>query len=147
MSSHIPKTNYKDFPYRNKKLRIGIIGMTEGNGHPYSWSAIFNGYNRNQMKQNPFPSIYTYLESQPEYTFGIPGAKVSHVYCDQKRDAENIQRCSLVDYVVDHPEDMIGLVDAVIIATDIGSEHLVRSKPFIEAGVPLLIDKPLVDNR
>ena len=26
-------------------IRLGIIGMTEGNGHPYSWSAIFNGYN------------------------------------------------------------------------------------------------------
>ena len=24
-------------------LKLGIIGLSEGNGHPYSWSAIFNG--------------------------------------------------------------------------------------------------------
>ena len=24
-------------------IRLGVIGMTEGNGHPYSWSAILNG--------------------------------------------------------------------------------------------------------
>lgn len=26
------------------EISLGIIGMTPGNGHPYSWSAIFNGY-------------------------------------------------------------------------------------------------------
>ena len=30
----------------------------------------------------------------------------------------------------------VGKVDAVIIATDIGSEHVRRAKPFIEAGIP-----------
>ncbi|MCJ7841354.1 Gfo/Idh/MocA family oxidoreductase [Lederbergia sp. NSJ-179] len=139
-------SKYRDFPYHNKSLKIGMVGMTEGNGHPYSWSAIFNGYNPEEMKYNPFPSIYFYLEQQPESTFGIPGAKVTHVFCDKKNDAENIQRCSLVDHVVRQPEDMIGSVDAVIIATDIGSEHVDRCKPFIEAGVPLFIDKPLVDH-
>ena len=29
-----------------KILKIGMIGYNEGNGHPYSYSAIFNGYNR-----------------------------------------------------------------------------------------------------
>ena len=23
------------------QIRLGMIGMSEGNGHPYSWSAIF----------------------------------------------------------------------------------------------------------
>jgi hypothetical protein len=30
-------------------IRLGVIGMTEGNGHPYSWSAILNGYDRARM--------------------------------------------------------------------------------------------------
>lgn len=138
---------YQIFPYGAKSLKIGMIGMTEGNGHPYSWSAIFNGYDRESMKTCPFPSIYVYLEKQPKSTFGIPGAKVTHIWCDHKSDAEQIQRCSLIDHVVDQPEEMIGLVDAVIIATDIGSEHINRCQPFIEAGVPLFIDKPLVDQQ
>ena len=55
-------------------------------------------------------------------------------------------RCSLIENVVNKPEDMIGQVDAVICATDIGSEHVDRCRPFIEADIPMFIDKPLVDN-
>ena len=40
---------------------------------------------------------------------------------------------------------MIGQVDAVIIPTDRGWEHVERARPFIEAGLPLFIDKPLCD--
>ena len=42
---------------------------------------------------------------------------------------------------------MIGKVDAVIIATDIGSEHVRRAKPFLDAGLPVFIDKPLCDKQ
>ena len=27
------------------EIRLAMLGMIEGNGHPYSWSAIINGYN------------------------------------------------------------------------------------------------------
>jgi hypothetical protein len=37
-------------------------------------------------------------------------------------------------------------VDAVIISTDKGHEHAARCRPFVEAGLPLFVDKPLVDN-
>jgi len=37
-------------------------------------------------------------------------------------------------------------VDAIICATDIGAEHVQRCRPFIEAGLPIFIDKPLSDN-
>ena len=41
------------------------------------------------------------------------------------------------------PEDLIGRVDGVLIEAVDGSVHLERALPFIEAGVPLWIDKPL----
>jgi predicted dehydrogenase len=47
--------------------------------------------------------------------------------------------------VVDRATDVIGQVDAVVIATDIGSEHVERARPFVEAGLPVFIDKPLAD--
>ncbi|MBE6386421.1 MAG: oxidoreductase [Lentisphaerae bacterium] len=130
-----------------QNIKLGIIGMTEGNGHPYSWSAIFNSYNVKAMTEEcPFPGIPEYLNKEDHDTMGIPGAKVAVVYCDKRSDAEHVSRLSLVPEVVDRPEDMIGKVDAVIIATDIGSEHVRRATPFIEAGIPLFIDKPLCDN-
>ena len=130
-----------------QNIKLGIIGMTEGNGHPYSWSAMFNSYNIEAMtKECPFPGIPEYLNKEDHDTMGIPGAKMAMVYCDKRSDAEHVSRLSCVPEVADRPEDMIGKVDAVIIATDIGSEHVRRATPFIEAGVPLFIDKPLCDN-
>ncbi|MBE6357489.1 MAG: oxidoreductase [Lentisphaerae bacterium] len=128
-------------------IKIGIIGMTEGNGHPYSWSAMFNKYDQKAMTAEcPFPVIPVYLNKEDYDTMGITGAKIEVIYCNDRKDAEHVAKCSLIPNIVDRPEDMIGLVDAVIIATDIGSEHVERAKPFIEAGIPIFIDKPLCDN-
>ncbi|MDD4101725.1 MAG: Gfo/Idh/MocA family oxidoreductase [Kiritimatiellae bacterium] len=128
-------------------IKLGVIGMTEGNGHPYSWSAIINGYDRERMtKECPFAGIPVYLNARGAGDFGIGGARVTHVFCDDRKDAEHVAALSLVQHVVGTPEAMLGEVDAVLIATDIGGEHVARAKPFVEAGVPVFIDKPLCDN-
>ena len=132
----------------NKKIRLGILGITPGNGHPYSWSAMFNGYDRKLMTEEcPYAGIPGYLNKEPE-GFQIPGAKVTHICTTGKGDfsAEHVARCALIPNVVGKPEDMIGEVDAVIVATDIGSEHVERCRSFIEADIPVFIDKPMVDN-
>jgi len=134
------------WPFGNKEISLGILGLTEGNGHPYSWSAIYNGFDKALMDACPFPGIPAYLNKQPPETIGIKGARVTHVHCDNRADAEDVSRCSLVPNIVEKPEDMIGKVDAVICATDIGSEHVARCRPFMEAGVPMFIDKPMTDN-
>lgn len=136
----------KNFPLGDKELKIGILGMTEGNGHPYSWSAIYNDFNKEYMDNCPFAGIPVYLNKQPKDTIGIKGAHITHVCCNDRKDAEDVARCSRIPNVVDKPEDMIGQVDAVIVATDIGSEHVDRCRPFIEADIPMFIDKPMVDS-
>ena len=137
-----------NFPLGDKELRIGILGMTEGNGHPYSWSAMFNGYNPEEMETCGFPVIPRYLEMQPKETFGIPGAKITCICCTgyaEREEAEHMARAALIPTVYDDPKEMIGNVDAVIVATDVGDEHVERCRPFIEAGIPMFIDKPLVN--
>jgi predicted dehydrogenase len=132
-----------------RTIRLAMIGCTSGNGHPYSWSAIFNGYDRELMtKDCPFAGIPAYLNKEPAETLTIPGAKVTHVCCvgDGGFTAEHVARCALIPNVVGKPEDVIGQVDAVIVATDIGAEHVARCRPFVEAGLPVFVDKPLVDN-
>ena len=136
------------FPLGNKELKIGILGMTEGNGHPYSWSAMFNGYEKEPMEDCGFPVIPRYLEKQASKTFGIEGAHITCICCTgyAGRDrAEHIAKASRIPTVYDRPEEMIGQVDAVIVATDDGNEHVERCRPFIEAGIPMFIDKPLVN--
>lgn len=131
---------------RQGEIRLAMLGMVDGNGHPYSWSAIFNGYDPDQMASCPYPAIPDYLGKQPKTTFGIPGAMVTHIWTDDPADARHVAKASLVPHVVERPEDVIGHVDAVIIATDKGDEHVARCRPFVEAGIPIFVDKPLVDN-
>jgi hypothetical protein len=126
-------------------IRLAVLGMSEGNGHPYSWSAIFNGYDPEAMAQSGYPGILEYLNAEPKASFGVPGVRVTHVWCPERDDSEKVSRASLVPHIAESPEDLIGEVDAVIIATDVGGEHLKQAEPFLDAGVPIFIDKPLTD--
>jgi len=129
-------------------LRLAMLGMVDGNAHPYSWSAILNGYDAAEMSMIPpeFKGIPEYLSNQPDHEFPIPDARVTHIWVDPPYDAHHIARAALIPHILERPEDAIGQVDAVIIATDIGSEHVERCRPFVEAGIPVFVDKPLVDN-
>jgi hypothetical protein len=130
-------------------IRIGMLGLSPGNGHPYSWSAIFNGYDRERMaRECPYAGIPGYLGKEPETSFGIGDATVTHICCTGAGDftAESVAACSRIRHVVPRPEELFGEVDAVIIATDDGADHVDRARPFVEAGIPIFIDKPLADN-
>ena len=124
-------------------LKLGVTGMSPGNGHPYSWSAIINGdYNEKAMADCGFGVIPVYLVANRD-TLGIDGAKVTHVWTQDRQISEGIAKASLIDNVVDNAEDMIGQVDAVLLARDDPENHVAMAKPFLEADVPLFIDKPL----
>ncbi len=130
-----------------QNIRLAMLGMVQGNGHPYSWSAIINGrYDAKMMQACGYPVISQYLDAQPREALGIAGVEVTHIWCDQRADAEKVARATFIEHVVDDASDVLGKVDAVIIATDRGHEHVERARPFIEAGVPVFIDKPLTDN-
>ena len=59
-------------------LKLGIIGLSEGNGHPYSWSAIINGsYAPEIMAECGYPTIPAYLGANKD-TLGIGDTQVTH---------------------------------------------------------------------
>lgn len=128
-------------------IRLGILGMSEGNGHPYSWSAIFNGYDPAHMALCPYAAIPTYLAERRFPDDQIAGARVTHVWCQDRTQAEAVAAAALVDVVVDRPEEMIGQVDAVLLARDDPETHLELARPFLLAGLPVYIDKPLATSR
>jgi len=124
-------------------IKLGVIGMSEGNGHPYSWSAIVNGqYNEKEMANCSYAGIPVYLNANRD-TLGIEGAKVTHIWAQERKIAEHIAKASLIDTVVDRFEDMIGKVDAVMLTRDDPENHVAMAKPFLDANVPIFIDKPL----
>lgn len=124
-------------------LRLGIIGLSPGNGHPYSWSAIFNGFHPPTMEECGFPVIPRYLERQKFPEEAIAEAKVTHVWAQDRAIAAHIAQASLIENIVDQFTDMIGKVDGVLLARDDAETHHEFSVPFLEAGIPIYIDKPL----
>jgi len=126
------------------KLKLGVLGMSEGNGHPYSWSAIFNGYDPVYMKDCPYPAIPAYLA---EYRFPEDGlshlGEVTHVWTQERSSSEHIAAAAKIANVVEEPGDMIGHIDAVLLARDDAENHYEMALPYIQAGLPIFIDKPL----
>jgi len=128
-------------------LRLGVIGLSEGNGHPYSWSAIINGdYDPAAMDECGFPVIPAYLGAN-RATLGIDGARVTHVWTQDMDRSRHIARASHIGQVCERAEEMVGAVDAVLLARDDPESHVAMAKPFIERGLPLFIDKPLAFSR
>jgi len=124
-------------------IRLGVIGLSPGNGHPYSWSAIFNGYDPVAMEECGFPVIPRYLEKQQFPGDAIAEASVTHVWAQDKKIASHIARAALIETVAEHYTDMIGRVDGVLLARDDAETHYEFAAPFLEAGIPIYVDKPL----
>lgn len=117
--------------------------MSPGNAHPYSWSAIINGqFDAEEITRIGYPAVAAYLEANRD-TLGLPAAKVTHVWAQEREIAESICKAAGVTVVLNELAEMIGEVDAVILARDDPENHKEMARPFIEADVPIFIDKPL----
>ena len=52
--------------------RVGVIGYSAGNGHPFSFSAIINGYSEEDFLTSGWPVINSYLKQREAEEFGFP---------------------------------------------------------------------------
>jgi predicted dehydrogenase len=117
--------------------------MSPGNGHPYSWGAIFNGYDPVQMEECGFPVIPRYLEEQSFPDAAIRDVNVTHVWAQERRIAQHISKSVLIPNIVHDFTAMIGHIDALLLARDDAETHMHFAAPFLDAGIPVYIDKPL----
>lgn len=122
---------------------IGIIGVSEGNGHPFSYSAIVNGYSPEGLAASGWPGIYEYVRRRHASEFGLAGWKITHAWTQDPAVTAKLCAATQIDHGVADYHEFLGKVDAVIIARDDYSSHLPIARPFLETGVPVFIDKPL----
>lgn len=127
--------------------RVGVIGLSPGNGHPFSYSSIINGYSDKGLSEAGWPVIYDYVRCRHAVDFGVGDLKVTHAWTQEPSQTLALCLSANVKYGVNTPADMLGEVDAVIIARDDHATHRDFAEPFLEAGIPVLIDKPLTLNR
>jgi predicted dehydrogenase len=124
-------------------IKLGIIGCSIGNGHPYSWSAIFNGYNSLAMKASGYPIIAEYLDKEDWPSVRILDAKVTSIWTQDISQSKHIAKASFIENVCSSLNELEESVDAVLLARDDAENHLKFAKQFLIAGKPIYIDKPI----
>jgi predicted dehydrogenase len=124
-------------------IRLGMIGYSEGNGHPFSFSAIVNGYDDAAFGDAGWPVIHAYLKAQPPENFGFSGARVTHAWGQDAALTAKLCAACGIDNACTSPGEMLSHVDAVVVARDDWGSHMEFARPFLEAGKAVFVDKPL----
>lgn len=73
----------------------------------------------------------------------VEGARVTHLLGDAPQEAETLAAECRIPNVCHTPMEMAGAVDAVLCLDRRGSRHAEQAAPYISAGLPLFVDKPL----
>ena len=126
-----------------ENIKLGIVGINEGNGHPFSFSAIVNGFDHEGMKNSGWDFIYDYLKQRHSSEFGFDNVQVTHAWTQDSEQTRRIATAAKIPNVVVDVHDMLDEVDGVIIARDDYETHYPLAKTFLEQGKSVFIDKPL----
>lgn len=103
-------------------LKLGIIGSD--NSHAIAFASLANldeGYNG----------------------LRVDGVQVTHLYGTDDARNKEVAGMTRIPNVVTSLDDMMGKVDGVICVWRHGSKHTQDTLPFLNAGVPAFVDKPL----
>ncbi|MEJ7839420.1 MAG: Gfo/Idh/MocA family oxidoreductase [Thermomicrobiales bacterium] len=104
-------------------IRLGMVGVNTS--HADAFAKLFNGDETQESK--------------------IPSARVTSLWGTDLGKNDILMKRHRIETLVTDPAEMIGQVDGVLILDDTGggATHADLARPFIEAGVPTFIDKPM----
>jgi len=124
-----------------------MIGFSEGNGHPFSFSAIINGYQPDRFDACGWPGIAAYLARRDPSDFGVGDLRVTHAWMPDPAMTRSLCDACGIEVAAREVRELEGNVDAVIIARDDAESHWILAEPFLARGVPVFVDKPLAASR
>lgn len=127
----------------SESLDLGVVGITEGNGHPYSFSAIVNGYDEEGMAASGWDVIHDYLRTKDRSEFGFDGVSVTHAWTQDTGETERLRAAARIPNAAEDLEGMRDEVDAVLLLRGDYERHTEMALPFLEDEVPVFVDKPL----
>ena len=116
-------------------IRFGLVGTNTS--HAPAFAKIFNGTAEQPAALEGGTIIAVWGDEQAE----------ARTMREQRRlpDAHTLAATYQIATVVDDPAAMIGQIDAVLVVDDtgLGAHHGRLARPFIAAGLPTYIDKPM----
>lgn len=128
-------------------LKFGIVGMNEGNGHPYSFTAAFNGFNAAALETEcSFPIIREYLTNHHRNQEFIPDAAVTHIWTQSPELSRSVAKVSNIPHIAGSIAELAAAVDGIIFARDDIWNHWEMAKELFATGKPVYMDKLLAHN-
>lgn len=104
-------------------IRFGLVGVNTS--HADAFARIFNGSG----------------EDAP----ALDSGRIVSIWGNDLERIDTLSRTHRIETTVADPNAMIGAIDAALVIDDTGGGgmHAALARPFIEAGVPVYIDKPM----
>ena len=133
-------------PVEDPEIELGVVGLTEGNGHPYSFASIVNGYSASAFTESGWDVILEYLEEKDASEFGFDGVRVTHAWTQDSAETARLCEAARIPNATDGLTDLVGL-DGLLLLRDDHENHLEMALPFLEAGLSVFVDKPLSIDR
>lgn len=123
------------------------IGMLKVSGHSYFFGGLLNEFDLEQLKEGQ-EGVSRLLTLQEEPRIPLGGARITQVWDADRGKAEKFASILGVEVVAKSPTAMIGEVDAILLAetSEDGRDHASLALPFLEAGIPIFVDKPFSNN-
>lgn len=72
-----------------------------------------------------------------------PGVRAAALAGGRSQRNQELAELGEIEVIVDEPAELVDQVDAAIVSTRDGAKHLEHARPLLEAGKPVLVDKPL----
>lgn len=82
--------------------------------------------------------IVRYLNNTPD-----TAARVTALVAGSNGQAEEIAQLGDIDRIATSSQELLGDVDALVVTNRDGAQHAAEALPFLQAGVPVWVDKPL----
>jgi predicted dehydrogenase len=114
-------------------IRIALIGGASAY-HCRVFASLMNEYDRAGYAEAGFP----HYDREP-----LGGITVQAIWDADPEEARRVARLANIPDVLPTAAAAIGRVDGVLICDDMSMQHQKLAKPFLEAGIPTFIDKPL----
>lgn len=94
---------------------------------------------------NSHAEIFSKLVNLPDKDTGelmFPDCRVTCIFGLDEERTRQVAGSGRIEFVAERPEDFAGKVDAVMVVFRHGDLHARYALPFIEAGIPVWVDKP-----
>lgn len=114
-------------------VRIALIGGA-AHWHARSFAGLINDHDRDAWARAGLPSY----DRAP-----LPGAEVVAIWDPEVEEAQRLAALAGIPRVLADADSAIGCADAVMVLDDLTMAHQTRARPFLAAGLPTFIDKPL----